>query len=323
MATGQTLWDYTNLSDRETLISGLLAWLLNPTADHQMGAALLHRVIQDSGAQKPAQPELVRVEAEARGKRGRRFDISIEEDGRRLLILEVKCKTHGSAKQLRTYADDEPQATVARVAFEEWNYPKLSDEDRRRFPLITFERIATLIRETQQPSAPYSDLMASFARHLEGEATALNQLQDYYVTGSRVESPVRSGSLSLSKRFVQQLFWRWFLDKQGQGFAEWNTRTQTSGVWCGGPRTDAGDSQQLVLPGLGLSLPGPLTAWIHLELRGDLFGVPDTEVARAQLRISGEASNEHRRSVLLLIRDSEDPLGQAGWRLPRRRPSVV
>ncbi|HKJ33058.1 MAG TPA: PD-(D/E)XK nuclease family protein, partial [Balneolales bacterium] len=139
------LWDFLGLADRETLLSGLIGWFLNPRGEHGLGDSFLNKIIRRSGIKIDHISE-PKIEVEKKVRNGRRFDILLSDGEKSKIAFEVKCKTEGSAEQLINYQNIAPNIVIVRIGFGEWNwnYPELSEKQRKFFPLIRFKDIASI-----------------------------------------------------------------------------------------------------------------------------------------------------------------------------------
>jgi hypothetical protein len=89
-------------ADRETLLSGVFVWLLDPKGSHNLGRRVLDSMWSRAGM-PDGPPANVVVQAEHRLDRSRRIDVSVRDgamglDAHPLLVLEVKCKTRGTVE---------------------------------------------------------------------------------------------------------------------------------------------------------------------------------------------------------------------------------
>ena len=77
----------------------------------------------------------------------------------------------------------------------------------------------------------------------------------------------------------------------------------------------------LTLPRLGLQLPGPCKAWIHVELndKSGLLGNRDDTVGSIQLRIGGDQESRNETYETLTALGKELP---HGFKPPSRRPTA-
>jgi transcriptional regulator with XRE-family HTH domain len=281
------------VADRETLLSGLLAWLLDPKGSHGLGEGFLKLVWRRVfPTEFPPQHALITVED--REGRDKRFDISVRNssDGR-VLVLEVKCKTNGTARQLEKYADG--VVTVWRIGFAEWNWIDLDHKQQERFPLITFTQLASMMNEALRGLAhetPYRAFIEDLAAHLKEEACFFSRLEDYFFGDGSVPPPTPPPSLRDSWRFYSGLYWEWFqkqLAKNGRfPSVTWKPpKSDPTGVWF------ASHLKWLTpaTPGWVRQLPavesGRVEWWVHIELLepGIVAQRADCEVGRMQLRL--------------------------------------
>lgn len=305
------------------MLSGLLAWLVDPLGDHGLGMAFLQRVadLLELPNSITEADEFV-VKQEARGGGGRRFDVLVERNGIKWLALEVKSKTFGTLKQLQRYAEEVEH--VVRVAFDEWAFPDFGRREREEFPLLPFRKVGEVIRSCLIGNSRYRDFLSGISDHLITESQLFSDLEGYYANATRTGPPQSEMGLTLGTRFVNRLFWMWFVAKTRTNYApkpdHWVVRSESSGVWCAGPKIVVGPDEALTFGHLELVLPGPFRAWIHVELVGSLFGEESERTARAQLRIDSEPSADHRRRVYSEFLKAKQRVSRFGWRVRSHAP---
>lgn len=324
--TGETLWDYAAPADRETLTSSVIAWLLSPQGNHGLGRAFLTRFAEAAGV--PLPHGTIEVRPEAWDSREKRFDILLCADDKRSCVVEVKCKTAGSAKQLERY--DDGTTRIVRVGFHEWNFPDLSAGQRRRFPLVTFDTIAAIVDAAAAESgSPYERWLQDFSRQLRRERDTFAAIRRYFIDESSDELPTRPSLHRYSERFLNELFWKWFVDQWSEEHPDeqwgWTIRSERSGVWCGNcysSRTVREGELYRSTP-LGLEISGKFYYWVHLELfdRTGVLARPGTIAGSVQLRISNDLPSENRERIFRSILDAKPVWSKLGFRAPaRRRP---
>jgi hypothetical protein len=146
------LWKFLAPADRETFLSGCIAWLMDPEGSHGLGRAVLDRFLCPERINVALDPgSATEIVPEDLGGRRKRFDIAVKQGGQPRVVLEVKCKTTGSSAQLETYRQE--GARVARIAFGEYNFPDLNDAQRRDFPFISIQEVAEWLRELAPQAA--------------------------------------------------------------------------------------------------------------------------------------------------------------------------
>ena len=252
-----SVWQYLAPADRETFISGTICWLMNPEGDHPLGNQLLSLLLKKLKLSTKINSELT-VKPEVTECRDKRFDISVYENGEQIAIFEVKCKTFGSREQIKKYSKK-----LGRIAFGEWNFPDLNEDDRTDYPLITFADLAEeILRQTSSEENPF---VLSFAKHLQKEAEFFQKLRGFFIEETEVEPPQLPTIHRFSDRFCNQLFWHWFKEhshRRNLLKTEPITRSEQSGVWL---IFDSVSGKRL-LSVLNLELSGSFVYWIHIEL---------------------------------------------------------
>ena len=79
----------------------------------------------------------------------------------KLRFLRSNAKRSEVRDQIKKYATD--QTKLGRIAFDEWNFPDLSEDERKDYPLITFENLADeILRQISEEKNPF---VFSFATH--------------------------------------------------------------------------------------------------------------------------------------------------------------
>jgi hypothetical protein len=316
MEPNKQLWNYVGLSDRETLLTGTLGWLMDPSGNHNAGPVFLQRIFRRIGFNDTSDLGNYEVEVEETDKRSR-FDLRIKRENQTELILEAKCKTYGSKKQLEKYEKSAP--VVGRIGYGEFNYPDLNDEERKKFPLLTYQEVAEDLEVVKQKADSYNDLIDSVKHHITLESQGFENLKQYYFQENVDQPPAKENRQHLGTKFLHELYWRWF--KEMGDFTDWKQKNDVSGTWCANHDRDAKNGEFLAYPGLGLSLPGPVHTWIQLELQGDLYGRADEIIGKCELRVSHEQTNEHRQTVYNVFKENKENLRDLGMPMLSRKPS--
>lgn len=295
MMSKKDVFSYLGVADRETLLSGLLAWLLDPGGSHGLGTGFLMLVWRRVFPTEVLPQDAI-INVEDREGRDKRFDISVcNSSKKRLLVLEVKCKTNGTARQLESYADK--GMTVWRIGFAEWNWVDLDHKQQERFPLITFSVVALMMKEALRglsQEKPYRAFIEVLAAHLEEESCFFAELEEYFFGAGSEPLPAPRTSLRHSSRFYNLLYWKWFkkrLDSDRRfRSVTWKPATsETSGVLFAThpvPLTDATTGWVRRLVAVPVS---PVFWWVKVELKEGLPAQRDTDPAgRIQLHFRGE-----------------------------------
>jgi hypothetical protein len=315
-----TIWSFAAPGDRETLTAAGIAWLLDPAGTHGLGDAILDHFCRRAAVPRPS-PAAVRVIPEESPSRDRRFDIAIMSGHLRLFVVEVKCKTFGYRTQLIMY---QPSATaVVRCSFADWNWPDLSVEDRRTFPLITLDEISQLVlKEVSHPQATATEL----ARHLMNETSFLTLLHRYFIGDDLALPPEPPTSFRYSQRFLNQLYWSWVIQKgkeeHPQVFNDCTSKSERSGVWLIPFSAKVPRGEMKRLSPIDIELRGPLEYWLHAEIFNQmgLLAKPADAVGMLQLRVTGDTDAGQREETLQGVRQQVSRLAVEGWRMPGRTP---
>ena len=290
---------------------------MDPSGDHRLEQQVLNAILGTLGHPIDWKHPVV-VKTEFRSDSARRFDISLHDGGECVVVLEVKCKTFGTIKQLERYAEKSP--FVARVGFDEWNWPDLTD--KTRFPLIRLAEVADIvIRAAKRKPSCLSPFLTGFGEYLQEEVRFLDSLRAYFIDEKSDQMPTAPTLHKYSQRFYKQLYWKWFLDASGFSAQRWHSKPERSGVWCAEQPNSVAPGQILTLPHLGLQLPGPCVAWIHVELddKRGLLGNADETVGSIQLRIGEDQESRNQTYEKLTALGKQLP---HGFKPPSRRPAA-
>ena len=304
-----SVWQYLAPADRETFVSGTICWLMDPKGDHRLGNQLLSVLLEKLELSAKTNSELT-IKPEVTEGRDKRFDICVYENDNPIAVFEVKCKTFGSRVQIENYA--QTQTKLGRIAFEEWNFPDLSEDDRKDYPLITFADLAEEIsRRTEHP------LVSSFAYHLKQEAEFFQKLRGFFIKETEAEPPQIPTIHRFSDRFCNQLFWHWFKAQSCKNKllkTKPTTGSERSGVWFALDSV----SKKRPLSVLNLELLGSFAYWIHIELNDQtgILAKKDKVVGSIQMRITEDKGcrNDLFQQII------EADLGY-DFHPPKRRPS--
>ena len=307
----RSVWQYLAPADRETFVSGTICWLMDPKGDHGLGNQLLSVLLKKLELSANTNSELT-VKPEVTEGRDKRFDICVCENDNPIAVFEIKCKTFGSQEQLKKYAE---QTKVGRIAFGEWNFPGLSEDERTNYPLITFAELAEILIS----SVENNPSVFSFATHLRKEAEFFQKLRKFFIKETEAEPPQLPTIHRFSDRFCNQLFWHWFKEhscKHNPLKPKPTTGSEQSGVWLALDSV----SEKRPLSVLNLELSGSFAYWIHIELHNKtgILGKKDKVVGSIQMRITKDEGcrNDLFQKII------ETDLGY-NFQPPKRRPSLT
>ena len=284
-----SVWQYLAPADRETFVSGTICWLMDPKGDHGLGNQLLSVLLEKLELSANTNSELT-IRPEVTEGRDKRFDICVYENDNLIAVFEVKCKTSGSREQIENYA--QTQIRLGRIAFDEWNFPDLSEDNRTNYPLITFAKLAEIL--SQISSTENNPFVFSFATHLRQEAEFFQKLRGFFIEETEEKPPQLPTVHRFSERFCNQLFWHWFKEQSWEKNrlnTEWTTRSEYSGVWFAFEEIRIAES--LPLSELNLTLSGSFSYWIHIELTngtGGILGERGAEVGKIEMGIYNDTN---------------------------------
>jgi hypothetical protein len=319
-----TIWTFAAPGDRETLASAGIAWLLDASGSHGLGSVVLRHFCQRAGI---AVPENAKIEPED-VSRDKRFDIAVKCSDVRQMVIEVKCKTFGSAKQLQKYAGDGTK--VVRCGFGEWNWPDLTDELKERFPLVTLGDIGKLVaKNLGEEGCKSPTTAAELAQHLILEHEFVNHFHDCFISGVQAAWPVRQIALRYSQRFLNQLYWKWVLDtakaRDAKMFNYCKLRSMGSGEGFEPFQQVIVKDHHRQLAKLEVTLPGGLGYWLYVELYNGKCVVartPTELVGRMQLFLQEHAETGQLESIVDKFNSSAKAkeFEELGWRVRDSRP---
>ena len=313
-----SVWQYLAPADRETFVSGTICWLMDPKGDHGLGNQLLSLLLEKLGLSANKNSKLT-IKPEVTAGRDKRFDICVYENDNLIAVFEVKCKTFGSRDQIKKIGNyaEQTQTRLGRIAFDEWNFPGLNEDERKDYPLITFAELADEIsRQTSTEEHPF---VSSFATHLWEEAEFFQKLRGFFIEETEAEPPKLPTIHRFSDRFCNQLFWHWFKEqslKDNLLKTEWKTESETSGVWFAlEPAVE-----KRPLSALNLELHGSFVYGIHIEFddQTGILAQKDEVVGSIQMRINEDKGC--RNDLFQKIKDTD--LGY-DFQPPKRRPSLT
>jgi hypothetical protein len=322
-----SLWSYLAPADRETFASAYVAWLLDPSGTHGLGAQVQESLLRSARIATVGAPWTPK--AEDKGGSDRRFDIALYEEANRRAVIEVKTKTIGDAAQLHKYSEE--GTPVIRMGFSEWNWEQLDEQDKRQFPLVKFSEFADMLDQIGPASGVDEGQARSLAIQLRDEQSFFDSLRAFF-EGNADFLQEYPNAQRLSARFYAQLFWSWFLTDVEQcgrlPGLQWHSRSEKSGTWCSTfPRpfsVDAGNG--LSIPDSDVVLPGPFKYSLHLEVtHGEalLGGDCTNHVGVFKVHLHGEPDDEHRLLIYETLKSNVDGLKGAGLYPPDRRPRSI
>ena len=245
----QTIIYILKKGNQELFHSSLIAWLLNPKGEHEVGEAFI-----DHFAEKLVEkgyPDLknilknsseISVETETTHTGGH-YDIEIK-IGDSNIMIENKTKTIGESSQLDSY---EASFKIA-LGFCEVSY---SEDVTTKYPFITYKDIMDILSKITLPEKnDFSLLIDHYRRFLPRELKILDLICDCYVDGDlEKHSEIRDlilikGSGYYTKndyRFLNLYLLEKFLRSHINNNPNWENskweinKNMPSGVWLANP----------------------------------------------------------------------------------------
>lgn len=304
--------DILRRGNQELFHSSMIAWLLDPTAEHGLGTCFLEGFgakLADKGnadlqtEYEAALPKSVCTEVSSNRSR---YDIEIRFEKTRF-VVENKTKSLGTVSQLQKYEEDD----VVPIAL---GLCDVSFSENLKYPLVLYRDILNILRGIVTKSDnKFSSLIEHYQEFLERELEILDLIDECYAQGNHdvrprllrlVDCSVRTeNDLRFFNLFLLEKFRREFLEKRSRwDGVEWMTnKNMSSGVWLSSYNELPNHNE---LPN-SYSLPDSIEhlcreaktkLWFHLELKKSLFMVEDQDkVGDLQLRCSKPKKMESGR----------------------------
>jgi PD-(D/E)XK nuclease superfamily len=317
----RTMIDILRKGNQELFHSSMIAWLLDPKAEHGLGARFLEGFANklaraDGGSSKLKEAVKVSPDVSVRTESSflkSRYDIEIHFGDERI-IVENKTKSVGEAPQLDRYKGTGAE-TVA-LGLSDVSFT-LTESDRSKHHLILYRDVLDILRklESRDPSADkFAMLIEDYREYLErelslqeaivecyevGKRDARQQILDTLEAGSPTENDRRFLSLFLLENFQRACLLDLRDNPRWEG-AEWRTdKNHPSGVWL------ANDAKpptrySFVDPIKELCRKRSAMLWFHVELKSGVFerDPPAEQVGELQLRCSTRSPEQDNQRFL-------------------------
>lgn len=316
-----TIWNFLAPADRETFISGVLAWLMDCNGNHDLKSEFLEGMFQKVQL-KINNSSNIKIATEDSLDNDKRFDISVKINNNLFAIFEVKCKTKGTKKQLERYS--KKANSVFRIGFDEWNFTDIDDNDRKKYPLIKYSEIADILKNCMSyQKSQYFNFLQDFSNQFINESEYFISLKKYFIDEIQNEIPQIPHFHRYSQRFYNMLFWDWFIQKikNDVRFKNLNllTKSERSGVWFILSPGIVDSHATKKFNHLNLQLQGKFDYWVHIELvnKTGIIAEKGEKVGYIQLRISHE---DDRDNIYNLISSPNNAI-QKNKFIVSKRPS--
>jgi len=319
--TQRTIIDILRKGNQELFHSSMIAWLLEPHAEHGLGAGFLDgfaALLHAKGApelQVALDRELpIRVLTEQTAGTGR-YDIVLDCAQLGKVVLENKTKSLGEDSQLRRYADRNKGVHVVALGLCEESFSR-----KQELRMVRYGEVRNILASVVDQADPeFGVLVRHYLAFLHRELHTLDLITDVYGSGQLERHAELSDRLALSqvhtendRRFLDSVLLERFhrhLEDQVPTLAQldWHVyKNDRSGVWMADYRTDYAALPRPYrfrpeLRAIREDVPHA-KFWIHLELwNGATGGKLDAQAGILQLRAGSEGDN---RQVCDRVRDT-------------------
>lgn len=292
----RTIIDILRKGNQELFHSSMIAWLLDPRAEHGLGKVFLEQFadkLVDKGRPelleivKTALPDSVRTEATSYKSR---YDIVIS-IGQILIVIENKTKSLGEWPQFRKYEATNPLLValgLCDVSF--------SADVASKYPLLTYRDVLGILNNLPKQNNDFGVLIDHYRLFLERELSILEFIVDCYAHGNlnchtRISELVKTASYTDNDRRFLNLY---FLEKFREHLsnsplwqeARWSTnKNMQSGVWLANYDAKLPNSYYVNPSIKRFCQEKSAGLWFHIELWNGVFAVGlDDTVGMLQLR---------------------------------------
>ncbi len=236
----RTFVDVLRQGQREQFHSAMIAWFLDPKAEHGFGDRFLRLFAERIPERaKPARSILLEnfdftIHTEKRGTGGRRYDIVISAGDESKVVFENKTKSIGTLGQLERYGH------VIPLGLCEACYHR---DTRDKYPVMTYQDVLDVLDELSCAHTEWGFLVNQYRTFLRRELSLLQSVRDCYESGhheqhNKITEALNNTSIYGTNdiRFLHHVmlfFFQIYLDRDDvwQG-AEWSLdKNQQSGVW--------------------------------------------------------------------------------------------
>lgn len=300
-----TIIDILRKGNQELFHSNMIAWLLDPRAEHGLGKTCLEEFADKLAARgrtelrdaiRKSLPDSVHTESTSYRSR---YDIVIR-IGQMLIVIENKTKSVGSRLQFNKY---EANSTVL-VGLGLCDVSFLEDV-ASHYPILTYKDILDILTNIPiQRDNDFSVLIKHYRIFLERELSVLDLIADCYANGRlklhkkipKILLPVGSYTKN-DRRFLNLYLLKKFEEHLSKSRlwhgAKWETdKNMQSGVWLA--NYEAMPISYSFTPSIEcLCRENTGRLWFHIELWDGVFATElDDCVGMLQLRCSTDKNNE-------------------------------
>jgi hypothetical protein len=338
----RTIIDILRKGNQELFHSSMIAWLLDPKAEHGYKDGFLRAFAEKVAAvrngntrlrdalQTPVSPQ-IRTETPS----GRsRYDILLRV-GNMIVIIENKTKSLGNGPQFRQYQGDDRVLVALGLCDISFN-----EEVQGEYPIITYNDVLSIMENLDDPPpSPFRVLVEHYRAFLKRELGLLSEIKEWCSKGegksaSRCREIVNAvGTYTENdKRFLNlyllEHLRRRLLDNGVWRGCSWKVdKNMRSGVWLAIPDPD----KQIRSPNFPfdkriatLRKQYSVALWFHVELwAGILAESDDVDAGMVQLRCNSCSNTKQFVKDFLAIRSAEKPEWQVHDSTVNRNPKTI
>lgn len=301
--TDRTIIDILRKGNQELFHSSMVAWLLDPLAEHGYGSGFLDafaRVVEARGdprfrAALSGSP-MVKVATETAARKSR-YDIDLAVGGTHV-VIENKTKSLGDDPQFEKYRSE--NTVLVALGLCEMSF---SERVRGKYPLVTYaDVLAILDRLPDPPASDFRVLADHYRRFLRRELDILARIDNWYATGDPAQTAAVPGLVGAGGTYTENdrrflnLYLLERLRRDLTASPRWrHCRVKTdknmqSGVWLAIFDLEKGDGVFGYETALAaLCEQQKASVWLHVELwDGILAGDADRPAGVIQVRCSAK-----------------------------------
>ena len=310
----KTIIDILRRGNLELFHSAMIAWLLDPHAEHGLGARFIEGFAERLAQQGErrllswlSSSGIDSVQTETSTYRGR-YDITLTIGGK-LTVIENKTKSVGAVPQFERYQDE--AALVIPLGLCALSF---RPEVQARYGLLTYSDVVAILDDVQAPSdGAFAVLIEEYRRFLHRELSTLALVDECFVEGALhrnqdLMAVLREGRQAkyytdndvrfLNLYYLEKLR-RYFAEHELLQGTEWDSdKNMRSGVWLSNhdgpvPGYDFSPAITALLGTDGSKL------WFHIELHSGVETRDLNQVAGAiQLKCYTPRSNRELAAAL-------------------------
>lgn len=188
----RTIVDLLRRGNQELFHSAMIAWLLDPNAEHGLGNAFL-KLFADKLAEKgcidlkemvsASASSSVTVRTETRSSRSR-YDIELTLEDK-LVVIENKTKSFGDDAQFSAYEENIPRPILIPLGLCDVSFNRST---RERYKVLTYKDVLFCLSGLLVPSTDFGVLIRHYRQFLERELRALDLVLICYGPGGDSDS---------------------------------------------------------------------------------------------------------------------------------------